>query len=179
MITSEADQYETCSQQTTQALCSGSNACKWNFPGQYDATASYKCATKPGFASSDCDQQYIFALCNSKDSCEWKVSTDGTGVAISKKMDVCTHVPNFYDNQQVIDECKAITDKTACLNTGKCLYNDCTGQQDTTAAYVPTAVACSGTQQCNQFNGPGTPGVCLDMNYPALPISYEKNMCTH
>lgn len=48
-----------------------------------------------------------------------------------------------------------------------------------TAAYVPTAVACTGTQQCNQFNGPGTPGVCLDMNTPALPVSYEKHTCTH
>jgi len=120
--------------------------------------------------------------------CQWEVSTDGTGVAISKEMNVCTHAPNFYDNEAVVSECKSIKDKQACLDTGRCLFNDCqntvtavnTATSSTSAPPAPAAGAfCPANQQCKQFNGDHTPGTCLNINDPPVPVSYKPNSCTH
>jgi len=63
-------------------------------------------------------------------------------------MNVCTHAPNFYDKPDVVAECAAIQDKQACLDTGRCLFNDCfmnpttaTAPVTTSTGVVPAAVA--------------------------------------
>jgi hypothetical protein len=57
--------------------------------------------------------------------CDWTESTDGTGVNVPTKMYTCNPAPMFYDDLTIVDMCGAITDKDACLGTGKCLFTDC------------------------------------------------------
>jgi hypothetical protein len=96
-------------------------------------------------------------------------------------MNVCTHAPNFYDNQAVVSECAAIKDKQACLDTGRCLFNDCENSAadlatttDSTAAIPLPGAFCPANQECKQFNGDQTPGTCLNINVPSVPVSNEE-----
>lgn len=98
-------------------------------------------------------------------------------------MNVCTHAPNFYNNQNVISECKAFKDRDSCFNNGKCLWNDCSNLATSVAGSTTTAAGissvCQGTDTCLAFNGDQTPGMCVKTNDPPVPVSFTPNSCTH
>jgi hypothetical protein len=103
------------------------------------------------------------------------------------EMNVCTQAPQFNDDKNVIAECAVIKDKQSCLDSGKCMFTDCLNTGDnsemtkTTTGMIPAPeLPCPNVaQQCVQFNGQKTPGTCLNVNDPAVPVSYAKNSCTH
>lgn len=80
--------------------------CQMIQPGQFD-TEYFNCQPYSYYTSSsttannNCTGVFSYDQCMAAGGCEWKKSSDGTGVPVSTKMDVCFAAPKFTGDSAI------------------------------------------------------------------------------
>jgi len=128
-----------------------------NTPGQFDYS-KYTCKPYSSYSSGTsyhngtCSDYFSYDSCM-RSGCNWEESTDGTGVNVPTKMYTCNPAPVFSDDLNMVEMCGSITDKNACLGTGKCLFTDCRSYKaETNDSPQEDSITC-GTAQYDSSTG--------------------------